>query len=204
MRANIMESQEDGTEAIAKIADARGAPGILVLSTNSNVVYINRRGWELVHHFHDAKVISASGGVLPCVINEVYEELQAIVREPFAGKAGKDSIPPEVRRMGPATPRPILVRGLLLPRTGGLQSKVLILLEVVGRAENDARYSKERFRLTRREEMVLENLAKGRTNKEIACELDIAEQTVKVYIRQIMDKTNSTTRTGILARVLGA
>ena len=116
---------------------------------------------------------------------------------------GKDLAMTEVRRTGNAMPRPILVRGLLLPRAGGgFQARVLILLEVIGREEKTARHPKERFRFTDREEMVLENLAKGLTNKEIASELNIAEQTVKVYIRQIMDKTKTTTRTGILARVL--
>jgi len=61
---------------------------------------------------------------------------------------------------------------------------------------------KERFGFTDREEMVVQNLAKGWTNKEIASELNIAEQTVKVYIKQIMDKTRCTTRTGIVAQVL--
>jgi hypothetical protein len=149
-----MESQEEATEAPAKIADVRGAPGILLLSAKSNVLYINQRGWELVQAFYEAQVVSESRGVLPCVINEVYEELYVIAHQQLPGK---DLAITEVRRRGSAMPRPILVRGLLLPRPGGgLQARVLILLEVIGREEKTARHPKEGFRLTDREEMVLE------------------------------------------------
>ena len=55
--------------------------------------------------------------------------------------------------------------------------------------------------LTNREQSVVENLAKGWTNKEIANALHITEQTVKEHIKHIMRKTNSTTRTGVLVQV---
>jgi len=195
-----MDAGRDATEDVEKIAQLRGALGILVLSARCEVLHINGRGWELIHDFDNARIIKMSGGMLPCVVSEVFEDLQRIAREQFAGKGVTLT---EVRRMGAATPHPILVRGLLLPGSrSGLQSRMLILLEVVGREEKTARHRKERFRFTNREDMVLQNLAKGRTNKEIASDLNIAEQTVKAYIRQIMDKTTATTRTGILAHVL--
>lgn len=195
-----MDAGEDVTEDVEKIAQLRGALGILVLSARCEVLHINGRGWELIHDFDNARIIKTSGGMLPCVVSEVFEDLQRIAREQFADK---DVTLTEVRRIGAATPHPILVRGLMLPGSrSGLQSKVLILLEVVGREEKTARHRKEFFRFTNRENMVLQNLAKGRTNKEIASDLNIAEQTVKAYIRQIMDKTTATTRTGILAQVL--
>ena len=61
--------------------------------------------------------------------------------------------------------------------------------------------AKENFQLTSREQSVIEHLAKGWTNKEIADALQITEQTVKVHIMHIMKKTNSTTRTGILVHI---
>jgi DNA-binding CsgD family transcriptional regulator len=42
------------------------------------------------------------------------------------------------------------------------------------------------------------------TNKEIASSLGITEPTVKSHIRGLMDKTRSTTRTGILSQVFVA
>jgi two-component system, NarL family, nitrate/nitrite response regulator NarL len=52
--------------------------------------------------------------------------------------------------------------------------------------------------------MVVKNLAKGLTNKEIASQLSITESTVKAYIQHIMRKTKCSSRTGILVQVLSA
>jgi DNA-binding CsgD family transcriptional regulator len=60
------------------------------------------------------------------------------------------------------------------------------------------------FQLTEREQAVVQSLCKGLTNKEIAVELGIAEQTVKEHVKNIMAKTGVTTRTGILAIALRA
>ena len=64
--------------------------------------------------------------------------------------------------------------------------------------------AKEKFQLTNREQSVIEHLAKGWTNKEIANALSITEQTVKEHINHIMRKTNSTTRTGILVHIFNS
>ena len=78
----------------------------------------------------------------------------------------------------------------------------MITLEELGRRQQlSTDQAKERFQLTNREQSVVENLAKGWTNKEIANALKITEQTVKEHIKHIMRKTNSTTRTGVLVQV---
>ena len=42
--------------------------------------------------------------------------------------------------------------------------------------------------LTKREEQILDHVAQGRTNKEIAIQLKIGEKTVKHYMTNIMQK----------------
>ena len=86
--------------------------------------------------------------------------------------------------------------------TTGEQHGTVIILEAVGRRETVALRVNEAFRLTDREQMVVNTLAKGSTNKEIACELSITVPTVKAHIKHIMDKTKCSTRTSILAQVL--
>jgi len=49
--------------------------------------------------------------------------------------------------------------------------------------------------LTRRESEVLQLLARGRANKEIARDLDIAEKTVKTYVSSILAKLGVQSRT---------
>jgi DNA-binding NarL/FixJ family response regulator len=75
-------------------------------------------------------------------------------------------------------------------------------METVIRRETATLHAKERFQLTDREHDVVECLAKGWTNKEIAAELGITEPTIKAHIRNIMNKTKCSTRTGIVAQVL--
>ena len=60
------------------------------------------------------------------------------------------------------------------------------------------------FGLTRRERDVLPLLVKGRTNRQIAEELFISENTAGVHVSNILGKLGATTRTeaaGIAARL---
>ena len=54
--------------------------------------------------------------------------------------------------------------------------------------------------LTEREQMVLEKLATGLANKQIAQALDISENTVKFHISSIYSKLNATGRTDALRK----
>ena len=49
--------------------------------------------------------------------------------------------------------------------------------------------------LTKREQEVLQEIAKGRSNKEIAVELHITEQTVKTHVSNILAKLEVDDRT---------
>ena len=91
-----------------------------------------------------------------------------------------------------------------MPAQEGEHARVLIMMETVARRDTSIQDAKERFQLTEREHSIVQRLAKGWTNKEIAAELKISEPTVKAHIRHIMDKTKCTTRTGIVAQVLNA
>ena len=50
--------------------------------------------------------------------------------------------------------------------------------------------------------MVIIYLMLGFTNKEIATRLNLSEYTVKEHLKRIMQKTKTTTRTGLLARMV--
>jgi transposase len=47
--------------------------------------------------------------------------------------------------------------------------------------------------------MVIIYLMLGFTNKQIAMRLNLSEYTIKEHLKRIMRKTNTTTRTGLLA-----
>ncbi len=56
--------------------------------------------------------------------------------------------------------------------------------------------------LTGREDAVLRLVAAGRSNKEIANQLDLAEGTVKNYVSRIMDKLNARSRTELAIKAM--
>jgi DNA-binding NarL/FixJ family response regulator len=58
------------------------------------------------------------------------------------------------------------------------------------------------FHLTARETTVVQHLLKGWTNKEIANEMRLAEQTIKEHFKHISEKTSTTTRTGIVMTII--
>jgi len=58
------------------------------------------------------------------------------------------------------------------------------------------------FRLSLKEFAVVQLLVGGLTNKEIGNKLNIAECTVKEYLRNIMSKVGASTRCGVVAHVL--
>ena len=181
------------------IAGLRGGPGLLILSTDNRLLHMNRRGWELIRQISDSQTVTETlkaGGMLPTAVTEICAEIQTLLK---AQLGSKDWEQLEVRRLVGDPVRPILLRGFGLP---GSDSRVLIVMEVMGRRERVAQQIQERFQLTNREQTVVQNLAKGWTNKEIASALGITEPTVKAHIKHIMEKTKCTTRTAIVAQVL--
>jgi DNA-binding CsgD family transcriptional regulator len=64
------------------------------------------------------------------------------------------------------------------------------------------RASSERFRLTDREQQVLQFLLEGLTSKEIADRMKISPNTVKAFLRLIMIKMGVSTRSGIVGKAM--
>jgi DNA-binding NarL/FixJ family response regulator len=69
-----------------------------------------------------------------------------------------------------------------------------------GRAESAA----AKWRLTPRQREVLRLLSQGRTNKNIAATLGIAEVTVEVHVSAILRRAGAGSRAELIARMLGA
>jgi DNA-binding CsgD family transcriptional regulator len=194
----LTEASNDYCYEIQNIASLRGGPGILILSGESKLLHMNRRGWELIREINESQLVKA-GGLLPSAISQVCSEIHDLLK---IQQGPKDWEQVEVRRLAGGATCPVLLRGFGLPGgNNAKQSRVLIIMEAVGRREKLALQAKERFQLTEREQTVVQNLAKGWTNKEIALELGITEPTVKAHIKHIMEKTRCTTRTGIVAQL---
>jgi len=185
---------------LEELVEQRVGPGILLLSPALKLMHMNRQAWELSRKITQAQNGKAATGVLPPAVTELCAEVVTALRVRIDAKDWEQV--QITRLVSPPNP-PVLLRAFGFPDGGDAQrARILILMEeVTQRRERSPEKARERFRLTAREHEVVGSLAKGHTNKEIANALGITEQTVKEHIKHIMEKTSSTTRTGILARV---
>jgi DNA-binding NarL/FixJ family response regulator len=200
----VAQNAANAQEPVDNLADQRAGAGIVVLSSSMQLLHINRQATELSKLINmtekSGTPAKAAHGVLPSALTELCAELLQALQ---VRSEAKDWEQFEVKRIAGNPNQPILLRGFGLPDRGGLQhARLVVTLEELGRRQQlSTDQAKERFQLTNREQSVVENLAKGWTNKEIANDLKITEQTVKEHIKHIMRKTNSTTRTGVLVQV---
>jgi len=177
------------------------SPGILVFTTALQLLYMNGEARVLCGHVNAQLLGHVADGVVPREVLELCEELVAL----FATRTGaKDWDQFQLTRAAGGPSCAVQLRGLGLPDPGGLaQSRLLILIEETDRPYTaTAQRAKDRFRLTDREQTVVIYLVKGLTNKEIAGRMMVEEQTVKEHLRHIMEKTGTTTRTGLLSKIV--
>lgn len=80
---------------------------------------------------------------------------------------------------------------------------IMVLIEgITIKRKFDIKQVQKQFGLTKRETEVTYCLTKGLTNKEIANALSLSPETIHDYVKQIMKKLNTTTRAGIVGKVL--
>ncbi len=182
------------------IVGRRLGPGILILTCSTQLLYKDRRAWELCAEINN-RTDTRVNTVIPTQVMELCEEVTKLLQ---IWTDAKDWEQIRIKRVIGDPDRPILLCGLGIPDRHGLQqSRILITMEEIGRRRGAViEQVRDIFHLTEREVTVVQNLLKGWTNKEIAHELGVTEQTVKEHIKHIMAKTKTTTRTGILVQVL--
>lgn len=180
-------------------ADPGSLPGVLIFSAGGETLYKNREGAELLRRIDAAQdVCPESAPRLPKLI---FELLIAFGKE-IAGRQGR-AISSESSRSNHLLVHDglvYLIRPLCLERRGTEgPPHLLILLEKVSAGGLD--HGSGLCRLTERERRVIALLLKGKTNKEIGSALNLAEDTVKKHIKQIMRRLKVTTRSGIVAHL---
>ena len=184
-----------------KVVERRSGSGFLMLSASMQVLHWDQGASELCRQIIAPRREEDQTSGLPICVTLLAKDivkLMEIRTEP------KDWEQFQLRRIVRNGPDSILLTGIGLPHLGGLKdSRVLIILERIRLRHKkfSMERAKEQFHLTDRETEVIEQLMKGWTNKEIANEIAISEQTVKEHIKHIMDKTQTSTRTGILVQI---
>jgi len=181
------------------IWERRVGPGVLILSGRNSFQFMNRRAWQLIQEINRAQSVER-GALFPTAIVDIYGDLQKL-----ASDHGDDQWERlEVCRVAGRSIRRVLLRAVVFPGQPNQRALLAIILMERVRYREMNLNGLDRLGFTDREHDVVRSLVKGLTNKEVARELGITEQTVKAHIRQIMMKVGTTTRTGILSKLLAA
>jgi DNA-binding CsgD family transcriptional regulator len=184
------------------IASQRAQSGLLVFTPLMELVHINEEAMLLATQLTKTRTGHAASGILPHEIVKFCEEIVARLVKRVDAKEWEHF---ELRHMIGLPTYPLLLRGFGLPDNSPAQARIMILMERISlRGNFRIEPTVSRYNLTKREEQVLHQLAKGLTNKEIANDLEITENTVKEHIKRLMHKMQVTTRTGLLSRILQA
>lgn len=183
------------------IADRRTRLGIMVLTGSMQLLYLNKEARELTMQYSRAEGLAAANGLVPSEMMEVCQELVVLTKEQACAKDCEEVC---VKRVIGNGQRLLLLEGVSVPHpTDADEGRIILVIQPVSnRQEGSARQARERFGLTDREETVVVCLTMGLTNKEIALRLGVTEPTVKEHLRHVMQKMKTTTRTGVLAKVL--
>lgn len=178
------------------------SPGVLILSMTREPLYITPIAHKLLAELDGSTEGSWADTVLPLAIQYVCNELQHVGKQ---GPGGTDWDKMQVSLLARTAYGPILVRGYGILEHSGVQAgRFLILLETVSKESSvPDTHGETDCRFTARQRAIVNGLVLGLTNREIAESMMISVHTVKEYVRQLMMKLHTSSRTGIVGRVAG-
>lgn len=91
----------------------------------------------------------------------------------------------------------------LVPLEADGKSDIAVLTVEVIRNRAALHFAVSRFSLTRREMQILELILDGSSGRQIAALLNLAESTIQTYFKKLLEKTESSNRYGMVAKILG-
>src|SRR5262245_44271069 len=183
------------------LASKYEASGLVFFSGSGRLVFINREARMYLRELQPVMTGQSDSSLIP-------EEIHSLVRQLTSRLAQcehpKDCETIQVERLCFAAGQRFLVRGLCIPDAPLIRNShlLIVMAKVNQKPPHTAPHPQHQYHLTEREQMVIIYLMLGFTNKEIASRLNLSEYTVKEHLKRIMHKTNSHTRTSLLARML--
>ncbi|NOS82352.1 MAG: response regulator transcription factor [Nitrospira sp.] len=180
----------------------QGATGIILFTSTGHLLFLNSEAKAFTSQLQPLSVKENSAAFMPDQIHSLVQELIARL---IQCSHLKDCESVQVERLCFANDQRFLLRGFCIPDEPLVQnSRFLIVMEKLHQQELQCPNVdiRQRYHLTEREQMVIIYLMLGFTNKEIANRIHLSEYTVKEHLKRIMHKTQTTTRTGLLARMI--
>ena len=180
----------------------QGATGIILFNSTGQLLFMNTEAQTFTQQLQPLSTRENGTCLIP-------EKIHTVVRD-LIGRLlhcdhPKDCESIQVERLCFVNDQRLLLRGFCIPDEPLAQnSRFLIIMEKLNQQKLECPDAgmQQRYHLTEREQMVIIYLMLGFTNKEIANRINLSEYTVKEHLKRIMQKTQTTTRTGLLARMI--
>lgn len=175
--------------------------GVILFNSMGQLLFMNKDAQAYSRQLQPLGIQKTGGCLIPPDVHSVVRDLISRLLE---CDHPKDCESIQVERLLFSSGQGLLLRGFCIPDEPiASKSRLLVTIEKLqqklGSPDINIQY---RYRLTQREQMVIIYLMLGFTNKEIANRLNLSEYTVKEHLKRIMQKTKTTTRTGLLARMV--
>lgn len=186
----------------AQSLQQQGATGIILFNSTGQLLFMNTEAQAFTRQLQPLSTRENGTCLIP-------EKIHTVVRD-LIGRLmhcdhPKDCESIQVERLCFANDQRLLLRGFCIPDEPlARNSRFLIIMEELNQQKLECPDAdmRQRYHLTEREQMVIIYLMLGFTNKEIANRINLSEYTVKEHLKRIMQKTQTTTRTGLLARMI--
>ena len=179
-----------------------GATGVILFTSIGQRLFMNTEAQACIRKLQPLSTRESGDCLIP-------EEIHTVVRDLISRllhcSHPKDCESIQVERLCFANDQRLLLRGFCIPDEPlARNSRFLIIMEKLNQQKLECPDAnmQQRYHLTEREQMVIIYLMLGFTNKEIANRINLSEYTVKEHLKRIMHKTKTTTRTGLLARMV--
>ena len=180
----------------------QAATGIILFNSTGQLLFMNNEAQAFIGQLKPLSTRENGACLIP---EEVHSLVRDLISRLMHCDHPKDCEAIQVERLSFACDQRFLLRGLCIPDEPlARNSRFLIIMEKLYQQKLECPDAEiqQRYHLTEREQMVIIYLMLGFTNKEIASRLNLSEYTVKEHFKRIMHKTKTTTRTGLLARMI--
>jgi len=188
---------------VPNFVNSRSDPGVIIINFKKKITFINQTALEIFYskRFNGHGEFPYSHLKLPVNLSRIHADLMAR-RDLDDWKSCPETV--YLKKFILIRKCQFLARAFIIMDTPNPSStQFLVLIDKLAlRPKMDLESARINFHLSSKEFEVVQLLIGGRTNKEIACKLNIAECTVKEYLRTVMGKVRATTRAGVVAQVL--
>lgn len=176
-------------------------PGILVLTPSLKLITLNAEAQRIMDELVGAETGMQAKGVFPSQFRDICRKVARDLSSSHDESNLDQTALARTIMLGNGVVS-LICFPIVSPPNPSDATIVLFMWRGHNLNEEAIALAKRRFSLTAREVTVLECLTRGLTNKEIAAELHIVEQTVKDHVKNIMQKTQAKTRTGLVSQIL--